>query len=55
MTISDATRTQRVKGWTNQKSKGESELEKANNPYDIAVAKTRIAEANSVLGRLGAL
>lgn len=55
MTISDATRAQRVKRWTDQKSKWESKLEKANNPYDIDVAKARIAEADSALERLGAL
>lgn len=55
MTLSDATRAQRVKGWTDQKSRGKSKLEKARNPHDINVGKAMIAEANSALERLGAL
>lgn len=55
MTLSDAARAQRVKGWTDQKSKWESKLEKASDPYDIGVAKAMIAEADSALERLSVL
>jgi hypothetical protein len=55
MTISDATRAQRVKRWTDYKGKWESKLEQADNPNDIATAKAMIAEADLVLGRLGVL
>jgi hypothetical protein len=55
MTISDDTRIQRVKRWTDYKSKWESKLEKADNPNDIATAKAMVAEADSALGRLDVL
>ena len=52
MTLSDAARAQRVKGWTNQKSKWKSKLEKASDPYDIDIANAMIADAEEALKRL---